>query len=175
MSRQFSKTLAISQLAKLVLPAAFAAFLVLGTSPARADDAVFVAGYNGQASVQMDEDSGNILIQAILPGSSNWLPGSQGYFSHAILPNDPTTLNGAFMLAGGDTGTVTGTYQGTQTQADLDGIVLISGTYTIMDGWLEDFGAAVGSGVIDGVVNLNTGQMSVTLIGTVSPATPTPS
>src|SRR5689334_10778935 len=130
MSHRFSKTLALGHIAKLVLPAACAAFLVIGTSPARAQDATqvpFQASYHGQSTVQMDSESGNVEIDAILPGDATFLPGSVGYFSHAINTLDPTALNGAFMLYGADNGTVTGTYQGTQTAADDDGIVLISG------------------------------------------------
>src|SRR5438105_9763730 len=63
MSRQFSKTLAISQLARSEHHTAELELLVLRASPALPDDKVFVAGYNGHAWVQMDEDSGNILMQ----------------------------------------------------------------------------------------------------------------
>src|SRR5438046_250893 len=103
MSHRFGKTLAIGQFAKLVLPAAFAAFLVIGSSPARAQDATqvaFQATYHGQSAVQIDTESGSIEIDGILPGDGTFLPESTGYFSHSINPNDPTTLNGVFMLYG---------------------------------------------------------------------------
>src|SRR5439155_21957576 len=87
MSLRFSKTLAISHLAKLVLPAACAAFLVSGSSPARAQDATqvaFQATYHGQAAVQADTESGSVEIDGILPGAATFLPESVGYFSHSI-------------------------------------------------------------------------------------------
>jgi hypothetical protein len=177
MSHRISKTLALRRLAQIVLPAAVAAFLVIGTSPAHAQDATqvnFQASYQGLFTPQIADD-GTITVNGALPGDATFLPGSIGYFSHSISPTDPTTLNGAFMLFGGDNGTVSGIYQGTQTLPDANGVVQISGAYSLMDGWMDGFGAAMGSGAISGVVNLNTGEIAIQLIGAVSPATPSPS
>jgi hypothetical protein len=80
-------------------------------------------------------------------------PERVGYFSHIIHDVEPNMVTGVFMLYGGATGTVTGTYQGTQTTPDEMGVVLMSGTYTIDSGRLDGFGAAIGGGVLTGAFN----------------------
>lgn len=168
---------AVRPLAKLLLTAAVAAFLVLSatasTRAAEVNQVVFQASYTGLFEPQMTDD-GNPAVYAVLPGDGTYLPESMGYFSHIIHDVEPNLVNGVFMLYGGETGTVTGTYTGSQTDPDEMGVVLISGAYSIDSGWLDGFGAAIGGGSLTGAFNLNTGEMTVTLTGTLSPATPTP-
>jgi hypothetical protein len=176
MDNRFTRRLGLSWLTKLVLPAAVAAFLALGAAPARAQDTnqvTFQASYDGVFSTQTN-DNGVIAIDSSLPGDASFLPGSMGYFSEYIDPTDPTTLNGVFMLFGGENGTVSGTYQGTQTAPDANGVMQIGGTFNIADGWMQDFGAATGTGTFSGTLNFATGEMNINFIGAVAPAVPTP-
>lgn len=168
---------AVRPLAKLFLFAAIAAFLVLATTgPTRAaevEQTAFQASYAGLYQPQMTDDA-NPAVYAILPGDATYLPESMGYFSHIIHDVEPNLLRGVFMLYGGETGVLTGTYTGSQTDPDEMGVVLMSGTYSIDSGWLGGFGLATGGGSLTGAFNLNTGEIWLTLIGTLSPATPTP-
>jgi hypothetical protein len=173
---RFTSTLGLSRLAKLVLPAAIAVFLALGTAPARAQDtnqATFQASYDGVFTTQLN-DNGVLGIDAMMPGDATFLLGSTGFFSEYIDPTDPTTLNGVLVLFGGDNGTVYGTYQGTQTAPDFNGVMQIAGTFNIADGWMQDFGAATGTGTFSGTLNFATGEMNINFIGALAPATPTP-
>src|SRR5437899_1330466 len=123
------KMLALSPLAKLVLPAAIAALLVLGTAPARAQDSdtaqlTWQASYSG-AFAPLLADDGTVIstsVSATIPGDATFLPESMGFFSQIVDFATPTALIGTFMLFGGANGTVFGIYQGTQTLPDDSGV-----------------------------------------------------
>lgn len=171
---------AVRPLAKLLLLAAMAAFLVLATSAstraAEVNQVAFQASYQGDFIPQLADD-GTIVttsLMGMLGGDATFLPDSQFYFGQSTDPADPTVLTGAFVLLGGDNGSALGLYQGTQTLPDDSGVVVFSGTYNLLGGTVQGIGPAVGSGAISGVMNLHTGDIAITLIGTLSPATPTP-
>jgi hypothetical protein len=167
----------LSRLAKLVFPAAVAAFLVLGTSPARAQDLTqssFQAAYDGQFTTLTAPD-GTVEMDGRTFGDATFMPGSTGFFTDFVDPANPSALNnGSFLLFGADNGSVYGTYQGQQSAPDASGLETISGTYTILGGWLQ-FTNMGGSGSFTGVLNTNTGEMTISLQGFLtSPNTPVP-
>jgi hypothetical protein len=108
-------------------------------------------------------------------GDSTLLPGSTGFFTHFVDPANPSALNnGSFLLFGSDNGSLYGTYQGQQSDPDASGLATISGTYTILGGWLQ-FTDTAGSGAFTGVMNVNTGEMTISLQGVLTPpAAPVP-
>jgi hypothetical protein len=175
---------ALSRLARLALPAALAAFLVLGTSPARAQDlttppdttaqATFQANYDGQFAMVVAPD-GTTEVDGRTFGDATFLPGSTGFFTYFIDPSDMTTMNnGSFLLFDGDNGSVFGTFQGQQSAPDASGLATISGTYTVGGGWLA-FTNTDGSGAFSGVLDTNTGEITMMFQGTLTaPATPVP-
>src|SRR5690348_16412368 len=115
-SEQFRLSLPVRRLLSILL----GTLGVLGTAPLQAQNlgqAPFQVSYHGMFLPSVTWDGG-IALNTVMPGFGTFLPQSSGLFYLFSAPSDPMAVNGAFMLYGGENGTVSGTYRGTRTLPD---------------------------------------------------------
>jgi hypothetical protein len=159
---------------KLSLPAVLA--LGLAAAPAHAQsaaDMLWNAWYGGQTTTNPISDTQSAEA-AVSWGHGTFFNSSTALFWDVVdTSTDPATISkGSFMIYTTGLDLIVGEFEGVRGDADETGLAATSGTYTIDGGWGE-WQDVVGSGTFTGTYDTTTGEMTIFLVGLISPPSPT--